>query len=57
MFLVSIPSGEINLPKDSKVKCDQMRTIDISRIANKIADLSSEFVYAIEIAMNIHLGL
>lgn len=56
-FEVFIPSGEANLPKDSKVKCDQIRTIDISRIANKIGDLSAEFVYAIEIAMKIHLGL
>jgi mRNA interferase MazF len=42
-FEVFIPSGKGNLPKDSKVKCDQIRTIDISRLLNKIGDLSSEF--------------
>lgn len=27
-FEVFIPAGEANLPKDSKAKCDQIRTID-----------------------------
>jgi len=54
-FEVFIPLGEANLPKDSKAKCDQIRTIDHSRILNKIGNLSLPFLSDIEDALRNHL--
>lgn len=54
-FEVFIPEGEANLPKDSKVKCDQIRTIDNSRILSEVGNLSSEYISEIEVALRKHL--
>lgn len=54
-FEVFVPEGEANLPKDSKVKCDQIRTIDNSRILSEVGNLSSEYIYEVEAALKKHL--
>jgi mRNA interferase MazF len=54
-FEVFIPRHEANLPKDSKVKCDQIRTIDKARILNEVGMLSENFVMDIETALRKHL--
>ncbi len=46
-----------NLPKDSKAKCDQIRTIDSSRILNEIGYLSSGYISEIEVALKRHLAM
>ena len=33
-FEVFLPREETNLPKDSKVKCNQIRTVDKKKLAN-----------------------
>ena len=54
-FEVFIPIGEASLPKDSKVKCDQIRTIDSSRILSEIGSLSLEYIAEVEFALRKHL--
>ena len=54
-FEVFIPAGEANLPKNSKIKCDQIRTIDVSRFFNEVGNLSSKFMHEIEITVRKHL--
>ncbi len=56
-FEVFIPSGIANLPKDSKAKWDQIRTIDSSRILNETGHLSSGYIFEIEIALKRHLAM
>jgi mRNA interferase MazF len=56
-FEVFLPSGTADLPKDSKVKADQIRTIDRSRIIKHIGALKSSEVKSIENAIRLHLGL
>lgn len=56
-FEVFIPAGEGNLPKDSKVKCDQIRTIDNSRILSEVGNLSFEYMTEIEVAVKKHLEI
>lgn len=56
-FEVFIPVGEANLPKNSKAKCDQIRTIGHSRILNKTGNLSSTFMEEIEVALRNHLEI
>jgi mRNA interferase MazF len=56
-FEVSLPKGSGNLPKDSKVKADQIRTIDKTRIGSVIGKLNTLDIQEIEKAVKIHLDL
>jgi len=56
-FEVKLPKGAGNLPKDSKVKADQIRTLDKRRIIKTIGMLDDENMARIETALKIHLGI
>jgi mRNA interferase MazF len=56
-FEVHLPKGTANLPKNSKVKADQIRTLDKSRIVKFIGALNEQEVNRIETAVKIHLDL
>lgn len=56
-FEVLLHKGVGNLPKNSKVKTDQIRTLDKSRIVKIIGILESSHVSRIEYAMKVHLSL
>ena len=56
-FEVFLPRGTGNLPKDSKVKADQVRTIDKMRILTHIGRLKEREIAEIEKAIKIHLAL
>ena len=56
-FEVFLPRGVGNLPKDSKVKADQIRTLDKSRLLPLIGKLGREELTQIEKAVKIHLEL
>ena len=49
--------GVGNLPKNSKVKADQIRTLDKSRIVKFIGILETSHITQIEEAMKVHLAL
>ncbi|RKY54575.1 MAG: type II toxin-antitoxin system PemK/MazF family toxin [Candidatus Neomarinimicrobiota bacterium] len=56
-FEVFLPRGEGNLPKDSKVRADQIRTLDKSRIISELGIIESQYIKKIEKAMTIHLDI
>jgi mRNA interferase MazF len=56
-FEVFLPKGTANLPKDSKVKADQIRTIDKRRLIKYIGTLEEDEMESTEKAVKIHLGL
>ncbi len=56
-FEVFLPKGNGNLPKDSKVKADQIRTIDRARIIKHIGTLGGAETKDIETAIRLHLDL
>ena len=56
-FEVFLPKGAGNLPKNSKVKADQIRTLDKTRIVKFIGTLGERDLDQIEKATKIHLGL
>jgi mRNA interferase MazF len=56
-FEVFLPRGIAHLPKDSKAKADQIRTIDKSRLAKRIGTLPVSFLSLIENAIKQHLDL
>ena len=56
-FEVFLPKGSGGLPKDSKVKADQVRTLDKSRIVSILGKLDESAVESIDRALKIHLAL
>ena len=56
-FEVLLPKGSGRLPKDSKVKADQIRTLDKSRIISILGKLDESAVKSIDRALKIHLAL
>ena len=56
-FEVSLKKGAGNLPKNSKVKADQIRTLDKSRIIKFIGMLEEKKIKEVEQAIKIHLDL
>ena len=56
-FEVILPKGSGNLPKDSKIKADQIRTLDKSRIMSRVGRLDKTQIDEIENATKIHLSL
>ncbi len=56
-FEVFISSQDSGLPKDSKAKCDQIRTIDKMRLVKLLGRLKSEKMKEIAKALAIHLDL
>ena len=55
-FEVLLPRGSGNLPKDSKVKADQIRTLHKSRIVAYIGTLEEYQVAEVDKAIRIHLA-
>jgi len=56
-FEVFLTQGSGNLPKDSKVKADQIRTLDKTHLVKQIGRLGQKEIGEIEKAIEIHLGL
>jgi mRNA interferase MazF len=56
-FEVFLSKGSGNLPKDSKVKADQIRTLDKTRIIRLLGKLRKDETNEIERALRIHLAL
>jgi mRNA interferase MazF len=56
-FEVFLSKGSGSLPKDSKVKADQIRTLDKTRIIRLIGELRKDDINEIEKALKIHLAL
>lgn len=56
-FEVFFKKGKSNLPKNSKVKADQIRTLDKSRIVKFIGTLENKEMDLLDKAILIHLDL
>jgi len=56
-FKVLLAKGAGNLPKTSKVKADQIRTLDKTRLVKWIGTIEKREMSEIEKAMRIHLAI
>jgi mRNA interferase MazF len=56
-FEVLLLKGTANLPKNSKAKANQIRTLDRSRLVKFIGELPKDVIAGIDKAMMLHLGL
>lgn len=56
-FEVFLSAKEVGLKKDSKARCQQLRTIDKSRLKKMIGALENHQIFEINQAISIHLDL
>jgi len=56
-FEVFLSKEESGLPKDSKIKCNQIRTIDKTRLNKYLATVTAEKLKDTEGALLLHLGI
>ncbi|NIP39263.1 MAG: type II toxin-antitoxin system PemK/MazF family toxin [Candidatus Dadabacteria bacterium] len=56
-FEVLLPKGSGKLAKDSKAKCNQVRTVDKRRLVKKTGNLPKSLIKELENAIIIHLGI
>jgi len=56
-FEVLLLKEEASLPNDSKIKCNQIRTIDKKRLIRLFEVVTDEKIVEIEKALLIHLGI
>jgi mRNA interferase MazF len=56
-FEIFLFKGSANLPKDSKVKADQIRTLDKKRLMRYIGAVDQKNLDAIDRAIKIHLAI
>ena len=56
-FEIFLPKGMGNLPKDSKVKADQIRTLDKRRFVKFIGTVDADIMEEVETALMVHLKI
>ena len=56
-FEVLLKKGEAGLVKDSKAKCNQIRTVDKKRLFKYLGSIDSKKMKELEKAVLIHLGI
>jgi len=56
-FEVFISKKDSGLPFDSKIKCNQIRTVDMLRLFKLIGEISIEIIKKVEDALLIHVGI
>ena len=55
-FEVFLPKTTEGLNKDSKIKCQQVRTVDKSRLAQLLGHVDGQVLALIERSIGLHLG-
>ena len=56
-FEVFIPKNTTNLKEDSKIKTNQIRTVDKSRLKKTTGSISKDLLIKTEAALKIHLNI
>ena len=56
-FEVRLPGGAAGLTRDSRAKCDQIRTVDKGRMTLRRGALPTDYQVLLDKAIKVHLGL
>lgn len=56
-FETLLPQGSADLPHQSKVKCNQIRTVDKQRLVKFIGKLDHEIIKQVERSLLLHLDI
>ena len=52
-----LPAAETGLSVDSKAQAEQIRSVDVTRVGDRVGALTPELVAALDEAIRLHLGL
>lgn len=56
-FQVLLPAAETGLDRDSKAQAEQVRSVSIERVGQRVGTLTSELTAALDEALRLHLAL
>jgi mRNA interferase MazF len=56
-FQVLLPARQTGLPRDSKAQAEQVRSVAVERIGNRVGQLPASLVTALDQALRVHLSL
>jgi len=56
-FQVLLPGSECGLPNDSKAQAEQVRSVAIERVGNRVGQLTAPLLTDLDEALRLHLGL
>ncbi len=56
-FQVLLPAAQTGLPRDSKAQAEQVRSVAVERIGNRVGRLPPALVTELDQALRIHLSL
>ena len=56
-FQISLPAQEIGLDRDSKAQAEQVRSIDVTRLTERVGLLPGPLIRGLDDALRLHLDL
>lgn len=56
-FQVLLTTGQTGLPRDSKAQAEQVRSVAVERIGQRVGQLPAALVTELDQALRVHLGL
>jgi mRNA interferase MazF len=56
-FQVLLPARQTGLPRDSKAQAEQVRSVDVERIGDRLGQLPNDLVTELDRALRVHLSL
>jgi mRNA interferase MazF len=56
-FQVLLPAGQTGLRKDSKAQAEQVRSVAVERVGQRVGRLSADLITELDQALRIHLSL
>ena len=56
-FQVMLPASDCGLPRDSKAQAEQVRSVAIERVGQRVGQLPPSLMSDVEDALRLHLGL
>jgi mRNA interferase MazF len=56
-FQVLLPARQTGLPRDSKAQAEQVRSVAVERIGNRVGQLPASLIAELDQALRVHLSL
>lgn len=56
-FQVLLPAQQTGLPRDSKAQAEQVRSVAVERVGNRIGRLTPSLIAELDQALRVHLSL
>jgi len=56
-FQVLLPARQTGLPRDSKAQAEQLRSVDVERVGERLGQLPAALITELDRALRVHLSL